>query len=126
MGQFGTCDRGCAEQRLDLVLAARCDELTAATSSARRHAEAFRVVAEQLASRRPSAGELEGAYLAVQDAARILLRRYPEVDVLGLNLDEPIAPATTWWCAGCGGIDAPQPCVGICIWRSVEWVRAAP
>jgi hypothetical protein len=125
IGQFGTCDRGCAEQKLDLVLAVRCDELTAASSSARVHAEAFRVVAERLASRRPSADELEAAYRAAQNAARIILRRYPEVDVLDLRSDEPIAPATTWWCARCGGIDAPQPCIGICIWRSVEWVKAA-
>jgi hypothetical protein len=31
--------------------------------------------------------------------------------------------ATTWWCAGCGGIDAPQRCLGICVWRPVEWVN---
>ena len=30
---------------------------------------------------------------------------------------------TAWWCSACGGIDAPQPCLGICIWRPVEWVN---
>jgi hypothetical protein len=35
-----------AEQKLDLMLAVHCDELTAATSIARFHAEAFRLVAE--------------------------------------------------------------------------------
>jgi hypothetical protein len=35
--ELRTWDRGCAEQKLDLVLAVPCDELTAATSIARVH-----------------------------------------------------------------------------------------
>ena len=35
----------------------------------------------------------------------------------------PLECATVWWCAECGGIDAPQPCLGICVWRRVEWVN---
>jgi hypothetical protein len=38
-------------------------------------------------------------------------------------LEEPIEFATTWWRAARGGIDAPQPCLGICVWRDVEWVN---
>lgn len=30
--------------------------------------------------------------------------------------------AITWWCARCGGLDAPQPCLGICIWHEIDWV----
>lgn len=29
-----------------------------------------------------------------------------------------------WQCIGCGKIDAPQPCVGICQDRKVEFVHA--
>ena len=32
--------------------------------------------------------------------------------------------STTWWCPRCGGVDAPQPCLGICVWRPFEWVAA--
>lgn len=52
------------------------------------------------------------------------LRRYPEVDGHSESWDEPAERTTTWWCAGCGGIDAPQPCLGICIWRPIDWVNA--
>jgi hypothetical protein len=61
----------------------------------------------------------------VQDRARSALRRYSGADEEEVELQEPAEPATTWWCAECGGIDAPQPCLGICIWRPVEWVNRA-
>jgi len=30
-----------------------------------------------------------------------------------------------WQCIGCGRIDDPQPCVGVCRDQKVEWVLAA-
>jgi hypothetical protein len=30
-----------------------------------------------------------------------------------------------WRCADCGAVDAPQECLGICIWRRFEWVPAS-
>lgn len=32
---------------------------------------------------------------------------------------------TAWQCIGCGRIEAPQPCIGVCQDRKVEFVRAA-
>jgi hypothetical protein len=79
--------------------------------------------AEELASHPPGAGACESAYRSLRDAARITLRRHPEIDALDVDWDERVEFATTWWCAGCGGIDARQPCLGICVWRPVEWVN---
>lgn len=124
MGRFGTCDGGCGEQKLELVPAVQCDMLAALASSFRVGAGAYGAVAEELALRQPSAGEWESAYRSAQNIARITLRRYSEVDAQDIDWDEPVEFATTWWCAGCGGIDAPQPCLGICVWRSVEWVNS--
>ena len=124
MGRFGTCDRGCGEQKLELVPAVQCDMLAALACSSRVGAEAFGAVAEELALRQPSAEEWEPAYRSLQNIARITLRRYPEVDAQDIDCDEPVEFATTWWCAECGGIGAPQPCLGICVWRSVEWVNS--
>jgi hypothetical protein len=123
MGRFGTCAGGCGEQKLELVPAVQYDALAALASSARGRAEAFGTVVEELALREPGTEEWEPAYRSLQDIARIALRRYPEVDTEDVDWDEPFEFATTWWCAGCGGIDAPQPCLGICVWRSVEWVN---
>jgi hypothetical protein len=123
MGRFGTCAGGCVEHTLQLVPAAQYDLLAAFASSARVRAEAVDAVAEELASRQPRAEEWESAYRSVQDIAQITLRRYPEIDSQDIDWDEQIEFATTWWCPGCGGIDAPQPCLGICVWREIEWVN---
>lgn len=123
MGRIGTCDRGCSEQKLELVAAREYDGLAAFASSARRSADAFAAVAQELASRQPGADEWEAAYQSVQVTARTALVRYPEVDAHSVDWDEPVEVATTWWCAECGGIDSPQPCLGICVWRVAEWVN---
>jgi hypothetical protein len=123
MGRFGTCDGGCGEQKLELVPAVQYETLAARESSCRVRAEAFGAVAEELALRQPRAEEWEPAYRSAQDVARTTLRRYPKVEAQGFDGDEPLECATVWWCAECGGIDAPQPCLGICVWRRVEWVN---
>ena len=120
MGRFGTCEIGCSEQKLELVRAAAHDSLEAFRSAARARRAAFVTVVEKLASRQPT-GEWETAYRSLQDDARAALRRHPDPEDK-IDWDEPAEPATTWWCAACGGIDAPQPCLGICVWRQVEWV----
>lgn len=38
---------------------------------------------------------------------------------------ETIERVTAWQCIGCGKIEGPQPCVGICQDRKVEFVYAA-
>ena len=37
---------------------------------------------------------------------------------------EPVETIKVWECVGCGRIDHPQPCVGICKDRRAEYVRA--
>jgi hypothetical protein len=123
MAQFGTCDSGCSEQKLELVRAAAHDSLAALASSADARAGAFRSVAEELAWHQPAGEDRQDAYRALQDKARATLHRHPSVDGQDVELEEPAEPATTWWCAECGGIDAPHPCLGICVWRPVEWVN---
>jgi hypothetical protein len=125
MGQFGTCDTGCSEQKLELVRAAVHDSLAVLGSSADARAEALGPIAEELAWHQPTGEDSEAAYRAVQDRARSALRRYSGADEEEVEVREPAEPTTTWWCAECGGIDAPQPCLGICIWRPVEWVNRA-
>lgn len=34
-------------------------------------------------------------------------------------------PITAWQCVGCGKIEAPQPCVGVCRDRQIELVDAS-
>lgn len=123
MSQLGTCERGCSENKLELADAIDHDEITALASAARTRVDAYRAVAEELATRRPGPQEYEIAYRSLQERARAVVQLYSEDDTRGMpDPDEPAARATTWWCEQCGGIDAPQPCLGICIWRPIEWV----
>lgn len=123
MSQFGTCDTGCREHKLELVRAEVYDGVVAARLSARARAEVFGSLAEQLVTVRPAPGEWEAAYRSLQQAARTALRLHPDIDSGGIDPELPAETAVTWWCPSCGGIDAPQPCLGICIWRPIEWVN---
>jgi hypothetical protein len=123
MGQFGTCAAGCSEQRLELVPAAAHESGVAMGSAARARAEAFRLIAEKLATADPATTGFESAYRSIQHDARNALRRHPDPGSAGIDLEQPAEAVITWWCPECGGLDALQDCLGICVWRRVEWVR---
>ena len=123
MSRLGTCDTGCSEHKLELVRAAAYDALVVAASDVRACADAFADVGGLLARPEPGPDEFEGAYRSAQRAARDALRRHPDIGQQTIDWTQPAEHAITWWCAECGGLDAPQPCLGICVWRSVEWVE---
>ena len=121
MSRAGTCELGCgAEERLDLVRAEAHDELNAWLQASRARAQALRIVVRPLTRKAP--GDAEAAYRSLQAAARVALHEQPAP----APLPEPASVVTTWWCPRCGGVDAPQPCLGICVWRAFEWVAAEP
>jgi hypothetical protein len=123
MGEFGTCPTGCREQRLELVRGAAYDEIVAARRRLEAHSDGLRAVIEQLAYEAPDDGGYKPAYRSAQRRARSVLREHPPDPVADAVADEPTASATAWWCPQCNAIDAPQPCLGICVWRPVEWVE---
>jgi hypothetical protein len=38
---------------------------------------------------------------------------------------KPVERTTAWQCIGCGRIESPQPCIGVCRDRAAEFVDAA-
>lgn len=125
MSRFGSCATGCAEQRLDLVRAAAYDALAAHGAAMRERDEGLTAAAEQIASSTPTTVDWEESYRKAQALARSAIREHAADEQRDRSWDQPSEPAITWWCMECGGIDAPQPCLGICVWRTVEWVDAA-
>lgn len=119
MGEWGTCETSCIERPLELVRAAASDTLSDVASRAEAGADAFAAVAEELRRETPPNEE---RYRSLQARARASLTEHPDTDH-DEEWAQPSEPALTWWCEGCGGIDAPQPCLGICVWRPVEWVN---
>jgi hypothetical protein len=125
MGTLGTCATGCREQRLELVRGAAYDEIIAARRRLEADGHALRAVIDELVSEAPDGGadDHERAYRSAQRRARSALREHPPDPAADAVADEPTATATAWWCPECNAIDAPQPCLGICVWRPVEWVE---
>jgi hypothetical protein len=126
MRQQESCEGACRERRLELVSGSDYDELTAAAAACRVRIEGFRAVVGELARAEPGPGELRVAYEALQQMARSVLRR--SGPAAGDRDDELPARAETvimWRCEDCGGVDAPQECIDVCIWGLADWVDAA-
>jgi hypothetical protein len=123
MGELGTCATGCREQRLELVRGAAYDEVVATRRRLEAQRDALRAVIDELVFEVPDDGDDERAYRWAQRQARSALREHPPDPAVHAVADEPTASATVWWCPECNAVDAPQPCLGICVWRPVEWVE---
>ena len=120
-----SCRGDCSERRVELVNGADYERLATAAAACHDRVRGLRAVAGKLAHTEPAHGQWKATYQALQQSARSALRRFgPEPE----GQDDPFSPARTvivWRCQDCGGVDAPQPCIGVCIWRPAVWVDAA-
>jgi hypothetical protein len=124
MRQDQSCPAGCAERRAELVSGGDYDRLVAAAAAGRARIRGLQTLAGELAGAQPTDGQWQAAYRALQQSTRAALRRFTPPR----SPDDPLQPApavVVWRCPDCGGVDAPQPCIGICIWRPAQWVDAA-
>jgi hypothetical protein len=125
MRQYESCEGACRERRLELVSGGDYDELTVAAAACRVRIEGLWAVVGELARREPGRGEWRVAYEALQQSARSALRRFRPAE--GGRDDELLAPAESvivWRCQDCGGVDAPKPCIDVCIWGPAGLVDA--
>jgi hypothetical protein len=107
------CLGTCVEHRLDLVRADQHAVAAARLADAERSLAELRAVVAQAA-----AGE--GDWHARQAVARAALR-----GLSALTVPAAGAVVTTWACSSCGRIEAPQPCIGVCVKPETPMVRAA-
>lgn len=124
MRQYEKCEGPCRERELELVSGTDYDELTAIAAARRVRIEGLRGVVGELARKDPGPDEWRAAYELLQASARSVLRRS---GLAAGGRDDDLPPAetvTVWRCQDCGGLDAPQPCIDVCIWRPVDWVDA--
>jgi len=130
MRQEEGCAGGCSERKLELVSGDDYDQLTAAAADCRARVQGLRAVAGELARTEPGPGGWQAAYEALQRSARAALRHYRPAagGPAPSGPGEPFPAAgtvTVWRCPDCGSVDAPQECIGVCIWHPAEWVGAA-
>jgi hypothetical protein len=125
MRQYEKCEGACRERELELVSGADYDELTAAAAARRLRIQGLRAVVGELARKEPGPDEWRAAYEALQESARSVLRRSGlTAGGRGDDLPSPAETVIVWRCLDCGGLDAPQPCIDVCLWRPVDWVDA--
>ena len=99
------------------------DELLGAARAARVRAALLASAVCLFVEPHARCGDPRDAPLRLRDGARRALRDG--------GRDEPRpdwdSPATVigWWCARCGNVDMPQPCIGVCVWRPADWVNLA-
>jgi hypothetical protein len=125
MRQYESCVGACREHKLELVSGGDYDQLTAAAAACRVRIEGLWAVVEELARTEPGPGEWPVAYQALQQSARSALRRFrPPSGGRDNELPSPAKTVIVWRCQACGGIDAPQPCIDVCIWGPADWVDA--
>ena len=98
------CPEGCSDVPLDLVDAGDLQALSAATEAREVRIVALRELAHTLAAGAPV------SWTALRDRARAALR-LPAPDMPDIEVIQ------AWGCPRCGRIDAPQPCLGICVRR---------
>jgi len=125
MRKYETCPGTCPERRVELVRGSEYDQLAAAGMACRDRIRGLQAVAAELAQADPADGEWEGAYGALQQSARAALRRFRQVPEDRDDLAFPAQTVVVWRCPDCGGVDAPQECIDVCIWRPAQWVDAA-
>jgi hypothetical protein len=125
MREFESCVGICRERKLELVSGGDFDELATVAAACRVRIRELLPVVEKLASAEPRRADWRGLYESVREHGRRVLRAAwrPTREAL----DEAAWPAETrvvWRCPDCGGLEATQPCIGVCIWRPLEWVEA--
>jgi hypothetical protein len=107
------CLGTCREHRLDLVRADQHAAAQARLSALESRLAQLRTLVSRLARSVPGEQDWGG----LRSTARAALR-------------DRVAPVrgevvTTWSCASCGRVEAPQPCIGVCIRPETAMVNAA-
>jgi hypothetical protein len=115
------CVGDCVEVRLDLVAAEAHERRVAQRDALAGFAGAAAAALAPLAAGGAAPGEDEARlrWPALRDAAAAALAAAPDTQP-----DDPPPVATTWWCATCERIEAPQPCIGVCVRRPESMVSA--
>lgn len=120
MRQEEGCPGGCTERKLELVSAADYEQLAGEAEACAARVARLRAVAGELARAEPGPAQWQASYQALQESARDVLRRgHPG------PLPPPARTFVVWRCEDCGAVDAPQPCIEVCIWSPAAWAEAA-
>lgn len=115
------CAGGCgAERKLELVAGSELDAVLELQCEAERRSDHLAAVLTEFLALRPP----ERPPDELHKLARVALRAHEQDAYAAAQaLAAEPEPRVTWWCERCGGLDAPQPCLGVCVHRPAEWAN---
>jgi hypothetical protein len=126
MGNAEQCTGACAYQKLYVVSAEEHAELLENFAAIKRQEQCLEAVVQDIAALTEERSHPESAYRDLQTSARTLFRSLDHEALSSQNLSVPDDErAIVWSCATCGQVEAPQPCLGICIRRNGDFLRAS-
>jgi hypothetical protein len=124
MREPATCEAVCSERKCELVSGGDYDDLAGATAACGVRIRGFLPVVQEMAHAAPGQGDWEVLYESLQGRARALLTAAgPRAAQVIAAMSSP-ETMVVWRCPQCGGLEATQPCIGVCIWRALDWVAA--
>ena len=125
MRELATCDGTCRERKLELVSGGDYEELVTEATSSRSRIRAFLPVVAELAGAPPRPVDGCAPYESLRRRVRALLKTAaaPAHETVGSK--SSTETTIVWRCPDCGGLEETQPCIGVCIWRPVDWVELA-
>jgi hypothetical protein len=117
----GQCAGGCGpERKLELVAASELDALIELDHAAERRCGALADVLTSFLAL-PSEQLPDG----LRCLARAALAEHEQSSAAATRaLAAEEEPVVSWWCEECGGLDAPAPCLGVCLRRPAQWASA--
>jgi hypothetical protein len=125
MREFESCPRTCRESKLELISGGEYDEVTTAAAACRIRIDELMPVVEELASADTGHADCRGLYESARKRGRAVLQAAGKPARDGSHGEAWSAETTVVWrCPDCGGLEATQLCIGICVWRPLEWVEA--
>lgn len=125
MREFASCEGVCRERKLELVSGGDYDELVVVAEACRLRIRGLLPLVEELAAATPRETEWRDFYESFRRTAWLALREAaPQVGEELADASPDAEAQVIWRCPDCGGLESPQPCIGVCIWRPVDWVPA--
>lgn len=110
---------------MELVFGETHDAALRALADEARDVATLQELAQRSIAVTADEGSWEQPWRALQAEARALLRTLPAVPAGPNGGEEAAFRVQAGHCPACGWIEAPQPCLGVCVFRPVEMVPAA-
>jgi len=125
MGNSAFCTGSCAYRKVEIISADEYAQLFGIFETAREQAERLNALVREIGALDEMQSDFESAYRSLQAQARKIFHSADNNEETPPNaLNTEVEPAIVWQCLTCGLVEAPQPCLGVCIRRSGEFLNA--